>query len=203
MSEYKLANLDKARQMLAESRDLSEILNIRDLAEGAKAYARAHRLSLEAQNYAAEISLLAARKAGEIFKELERSKNGDNSTGMRTGANITPVEAPYSKALKISSVPIRTAQYWQKLATIPQEAVSKYIFDVSEAGGTVSTSGLLKIQPHVEKRKNRSEPVKDFEDLRILSLKMLNEGYRQLKAVGVDASHLDSAKTWAKHRLEE
>jgi hypothetical protein len=200
MSEHQLAKLDKARQMLAESRDLSEVLDIRDLAEGAKAYAKAHRLGLEAQNYAAEIALLAARKAGEILRQLER-KQGHRTD--KLPANFAESsQSDYSKVLKESAIPERTGQYWQKLAAIPQETVTKYVSEVSKAGGEISTSGLLKAQPHAEKRKNRSEPVKDFEELRILALKMINEGYRQLKAVGVDPSHLDAAKSWAKSRIE-
>ena len=78
----------------------------------------------------------------------------------------------------------------------------KYIADVTKVGGEVSTAGLLKVQPHAEKRKNRSEPVKDFEELRQLALTMLNVGYRELKKEGRDPSHLASAKTWAQCRLE-
>lgn len=56
-----LAQLDRARQMLAESRTLSDVKKIRDIAEAAKVYAKAAHLGRESQNYAAEIALLAAR----------------------------------------------------------------------------------------------------------------------------------------------
>ena len=51
-----LVKLDKARSALAESRTLSEVKKIRDVAEAAKTYAKAAHLSRDSQNYAAEIN---------------------------------------------------------------------------------------------------------------------------------------------------
>ena len=84
--------------------------------------------------------MLAARKAGEILKELER---GHGPGRGKTSANIADVSlSPYSKTLKDSSIPERTGRYWQKLASVPEETVSKYVSEVSKAGGEISTSGL-------------------------------------------------------------
>ena len=65
-----LAKLERARLPLAESRTLPEVKRIRDIAEAARVYARAAHLSRESQHYAAEIALLASRKAGEILAKL-------------------------------------------------------------------------------------------------------------------------------------
>lgn len=52
--------------------------------------------------------------------------------------------------------------------------------------------------PDREKRKNRSTPVKDFEELRTLAVKMLIAGYEELKETGeYDNSHLYAAREWA------
>ena len=52
--------------------------------------------------------------------------------------------------------------------------------------------------PDREKRKNRSTPVKDFEELRTLAVKMLIAGYKELKTTGeYDNSHLYAAREWA------
>jgi hypothetical protein len=54
-----------------------------------------------------------------------------------------------------------------------------------------------------EKRKNRPEPVKDFEELRTLAIKMLNASYKEFKSTGnYDNSHLHAAKEWARLTLE-
>ena len=71
-----LLKLESAHRALAESRTLSEVKQIRDIAEAARVYAKAANLGHEAQNYAAEIALLAARKAGEILTELDRTPAG-------------------------------------------------------------------------------------------------------------------------------
>src|ERR1700731_1169442 len=58
-----LGNLDRARLALMEARTLPDVKKIRDIAEAARVYAKAAHLSRESQNYAAEIALLASRKA--------------------------------------------------------------------------------------------------------------------------------------------
>jgi hypothetical protein len=203
MSEFALAKLDRARLALSESRTLSEVLKIKDVAEAAKVYAKAAHLGRESQNYAAEIALLAARRAGELLGQLEKSKGGEPTKKKSTPATAAPVESAYSKALKETDTSERTAQYWQKLSRVPEDTAAKYVEDVTKAGGEISSSGLLKSQPHTEKRKNRSEPVDDFEQLRMLAVEMVDVGYKQLKENGENASHLHAAKTWAKGRLQK
>lgn len=116
-----LANLDRARQMLAESRTLPEVKKIRDIAEAAKVYAKAAHLGRESQNYAAEIALLASRKAGEILKQLERDT--PKQAGAKKGAASVAGASEYAKTLKETNTPERTAQYWQKLASVSSPAV--------------------------------------------------------------------------------
>jgi hypothetical protein len=57
-------------------------------------------------------------------------------------------------------------------------------------------------KPHAEKRKNRNEPVDDFEEVRAVAIKMLNLGLREMKKTEANYSLLDSAKTWALYKLE-
>jgi hypothetical protein len=67
-----LVKLEGAVRMLAEAGTLEEVKHVHDIAQAAAEYARAARLGLEAQNYAAEIKLRAERKAGEMLAGLER-----------------------------------------------------------------------------------------------------------------------------------
>ena len=83
-----LAQLDRARQMLAECRDLSEVKKIRDIASAAKVYMKAANLGREAQNTAAEIALLASRKAGEILKQLEKTPAGGDRKSDRKACGV-------------------------------------------------------------------------------------------------------------------
>ena len=70
MTSTSIERLSTARQALIEARSLDDILQIRDIAEAARTYARAAKLGLDSQNEAAEIKLRAERKAGEILKQL-------------------------------------------------------------------------------------------------------------------------------------
>ena len=62
--------LDKLAHALAETRNLTEIKSLRDKAEAARKYAQSAALSLKIQNRAAELKLLAERRAGELLNEL-------------------------------------------------------------------------------------------------------------------------------------
>jgi hypothetical protein len=57
--------------------------------------------------------------------------------------------------------------------------------------------------PHAEKRKNRNEPIDDFEEVRKVAIKMLNIGMREMKKTEANHSLLDSAKTWAQCKLAD
>jgi len=200
-SSTALAQLDKARQMLAESRTLPDVKKIRDIAEAAKVYAKAANLGREAQNYAAEISILAACKAGEILKQLAKSKGGEQTHS--TAAKPAGV-SEYAKTLEDTGTAERTAQYWQKLSEVPEESRSSYFTRVQKTdNGEITVAGLLRAAPHAEKRKHRSEPPDDFEVLRKIALHALSLGFTELKKTDTDPSHLAAAKDWARCKLEE
>jgi hypothetical protein len=169
-----LANLDRARQMLAECRTLPEIKKIRDIAEAAKVYAKAANLGHESQNYAAEIALLAARKAGEILTDLERAPAGRP----KIGAGIAPI-SPYQKTIEETQTPERTAQRWQELAAVPQETFTKYLESVRPTED-ISAAGLLKAAkpPHVPK---------PTDDLAIQTAQRLQDDCRKV-GLNVDVS---------------
>src|ERR1700676_2631135 len=155
-----LAKLEQARQMLAESRTLSEVKQVRDIAEAARVYAKAANLGHDAQNYAAEIALLAARKAGDILKQLEKSKGGEPTKKKNsTAASVAGVESEYAKTLKETGTPERTAQRWQKIAAIPQETFTEYIESVKPADD-ITAAGLLKAAklPHAPKLDTPHKP---------------------------------------------
>jgi hypothetical protein len=137
-----LANLERARQILAESRTLSEVKKIRDIAEAAKVYAKAAHLGRESQNYAAEISLLAARKAGEILKHLERDT--PQQSGAKKAAASVAGPSEYAQTLKDTATPERTAEYWQAIAAIPTKTFQNYIHQTKEADSEVTMAGLIR-----------------------------------------------------------
>jgi N6-adenosine-specific RNA methylase IME4 len=68
-----LAKLEHARMLLAESADLGEVKAIMDMAQAAKAWARAQRLGTEAIRYASTIQAEAEIRLGEMLRESERA----------------------------------------------------------------------------------------------------------------------------------
>jgi hypothetical protein len=147
-----LAKLDKARIMLYEARSLSDVKKIRDIAEAARVYAKAANVGREAQNYAGEIALLAACKAGEILKQLEKKK----SSGVAASVAGT---SQYAQTLKDTKTPERTAQHWQKMAAIPEKKRTAYIAAVKESPtGEVTASGLLKLAKPAKDHRVVPEP---------------------------------------------
>ncbi len=132
-----LAQLDKARLMLAECRTLPEVKKIRDIAEAAKIYAKAAHLGRESQNYAAEIALLASRKAGEILAQLKRAEPKP------TGGRVR--ESEYNQTLKATRTSERTAQRWQEVSKVSDAAVADYLQATKvNSDLDISTAGLLK-----------------------------------------------------------
>ena len=149
-----LAKLDHARQTLAECRTLSEVKKIRDIAEAAKVYAQAAHLGQESQNYAVEIALLAERKAGAMFAELERAK--PKATGGRVRKSEATSE--YASALEGSGTSEREAQRWQEIAKIPEDTFNDYIQQSKDLKSEISRAGLSKVAKKAANR-NRQPPV--------------------------------------------
>jgi hypothetical protein len=150
-----LAMLDRARQMLAESRTLSEVKKIRDIAEAARTYAKAAHLGRESQNYAAEIALEASRRAGEILKQLERKP------GERTDKPAASVAggSEYARTLLDTQTPERTAQHWQTLADIPEETFTDYIQQSKDLKTEITQAGLLKVAQRAASRERPTPAV--------------------------------------------
>jgi hypothetical protein len=141
-NESALAKLDRARQALAEARTLEDVKKIRDIAEAARTYGKAAHLGREAQNYAGEVQLLAELKAGELLAQLDKSKGGRPRD--KTAASVAGV-SEYTQTLKDTQTPERTAQYWQKVAQVPEKTVHEYIANVRKTDKVeVTTAGLMR-----------------------------------------------------------
>jgi len=194
-----LAKLEQARRTLAECRTLPEVKKIRDTAEAAKVYAKAAHLGQEAQNYAAEIALLASRKAGEILGQLQK-------TPKESAASVAG-DSEYRKTLNETTTPERTAQHWQRLAAIPEETFEEYIHQSKELKTEISQAGLERA---AKKAMNRNcptpvvppeKPPVSASDITarlavfLFELSALNTFTKQLKYAGLDEPAKAEVKT--------
>lgn len=158
-----LVRLDLARQALAESRDLSEIKEIRDRAEAMRQYARAAHMGLEAQNHAAEIKLRAERKFGELMTEVERSKGG------RPAENSVQPGPSFIATLREMEVAPTQAKRWQSVAAVPEEEFEQHVVEVRTSGRELTSAAVVDIgrQYQAERRavergtkeQDREEPI--------------------------------------------
>ena len=133
-----LANISRAKQALANARDITVVLDIRDAAVAAHAYATARNAD-EAAQMAMEIKLRSERKAGEFLQETELSKGG------RPSNNHVHVERslPTLKDLGINQM---ESKRWQHIAKIPEERFETYILSAAKR----SQSALLKLARRLE-----------------------------------------------------
>lgn len=126
--------------MLAEARSLDDIRAVRDLAEAARAYATAARLGTEAINHAAEIKLLAERKAGELIRDMPKQNGGDARRTSLLGNTRLPSDcAPKLEDLGISKI---QSHRWQTLARVDDQQFSE-IIEEAKSEGTISTGAAV------------------------------------------------------------
>jgi N6-adenosine-specific RNA methylase IME4 len=138
-----LARLDKATQMLAEAKSLDEVKNIMDIAEAARTYARAAKLGLEAQNHAAEICLIAKRKAGEFLSRLDKGTGKNNQYSENTThGNFT---SEFSETIDDAGITPQDATRWQQIANVPEETFQEFITQTKESGKELTQAGALRI----------------------------------------------------------
>lgn len=141
MDTFALTKLDQATRMLSEAKSLDEITHIIDIAEAARTYARAAKLGLEAQNYAAEICLLAKRKAGEFLRQLERTPEG-RPPKLGTRAEFI---SEYSSTIQEAEITPREAGRWQQIARVSDEVFRDFVEQTKASGGELTQAGALRV----------------------------------------------------------
>lgn len=148
-----LAKLAAIPSMLAEANSVAEVKHIMDIAEAARTYAKKAKLNLEIQNNAAEASLRAQRRAGEILAALERDKGGRPETH----TSLVRV-SEYRTVLEEENIAPMTAYRWQTIANVPDPVFEQHIFERRAGDAELTSAGVLKLAnelrraaAHVEK----------------------------------------------------
>lgn len=114
---------------------VDELADLHNKALALELYAKQAR-DTDAERKACEIRLRAERKAGDLFKDMERGAAG------RPADVIAATPAPiseYKAALESSGVTERTAQRWQELASVPVEQFE----DALRAPDKPTTTGII------------------------------------------------------------
>ncbi|MBR0941018.1 hypothetical protein [Bradyrhizobium liaoningense] len=124
---------------------VDEAKDIRDKAVALETYARqAH--NVEAERQACEIRLRAERKAGELSRDLEKSKGGRPP---ETRATMDRVSTK-AEQLHAAGVTPRQAKQWEKLAAVPDEQFETALADRTQmptTAGIIRAAEEPKVQP--------------------------------------------------------
>jgi 16S rRNA G966 N2-methylase RsmD len=89
----------------------------------------------ENQNRTGELAVVATRNAGKLLSELQKTP--------KQSAATVAADSEYRKVLKETGLSERTAQYWQKLADIPETVVHEYFTAMKQNGSEITAKGLL------------------------------------------------------------
>ena len=109
-----LIKLSAAVRMLAEARTLEEFTHIRNMAVAAEEYAKAEKLGDEAVQVAQEIRVRAARKAGDLLRQMK--ENGERVTRETAALKSNRAARVDLNDLGITS---DQASRWQRMALVP------------------------------------------------------------------------------------
>lgn len=110
-----LAELDVIRVALMETADVRQIKNLREQAEAVRVYAKSAALGLEMQNHAAEVRLVAERRAGEVLRAMPLH-GGDRKSGGRADTRLSKLGISQDESSR-----------WQREASLPEEEFQDYV----------------------------------------------------------------------------
>lgn len=133
-----IAQISRARQFLAQAKDLTDIKAVRDMAEAARQYARARDLGLHAMNEAAEIKLEAERKGGQVLAEMKKHPGGQPSKNHSSETSGSPQ--------KIEDLGITHDQssQWQAMAAVSEPDFKAIVEETKAAEKPLTTKAVVR-----------------------------------------------------------
>jgi N6-adenosine-specific RNA methylase IME4 len=142
-----LLSVEKARQMLVQSRSVDEVRDVADKSKAVALYLRTKNASLESQNDAAEIHLRAIRRLGELVAEMPKAKGAIGTAGPGRGKRGTDERPRLAQPPTLAEQGIKKqdAAKWQQLAKIPDKKFEKLVSETREKGGRLTAAAPLKL----------------------------------------------------------
>ncbi len=133
-NSHEITILDDCRRAIAEADNLDQLSDLRSRAEAIRVWAKSANESLEVQNRAAELRLLAERKAGKMLSQMGLKGGDRKSNG-------------HDDRLKLSDLGIthNQSKRWQRAATISDQQFTDYVKRSSKLGQEITGAGLLRL----------------------------------------------------------
>jgi N6-adenosine-specific RNA methylase IME4 len=147
-----LIKIDEAKRAIAEARDITDVLEIRDRAMSAHVYALAKNYR-EAADIAKEAQLRAERRAGD-FLAIEVSPGRPEKMSH---------DGTLNNSVKLDDLGLTRNQSsrWQAIASIPEPEFERYVTTCQGNGRELTQSGMLKLAKHLENEAIRNGNGKD------------------------------------------
>lgn len=159
--EVQVSSIQKlgiARQLLAEAKNLDDVLHIRDIAEAARVYAQAAKLGLENQNEAAEVKIRAERKAGEMLARMPKNEGAKGTGSNQYEVRSLDVTAP--PTLEELGIEKMQSSRWQTIASLPVEVFEEHITETKAEGRELTTAGVIRVaKTELVKDKVQPKPI--------------------------------------------
>ena len=147
-----LVRYDAARKALAAAHRVDEVKKIHDKAVALLAYAR-QAGDFELQNTAAEIRILAERKAGQLLVDMGQSGQRQAKQNGRPRKVSSTTRLPTT--LPKLGITHDQSSKWQRLARlIDDETFERALLQAKEKYGELTTSGVLREVREVARPKN-------------------------------------------------
>lgn len=144
-----LATITRSKRQLALAKDLDEVLKIRDQAEAMRQVIKTARAGLSAQNAAAELKILAERKAGELL-----AKNIPHKGGRPAKNTNTMLAFPPLKDIGVEQI---ESHRLQRMAALPEKEFQRYLIETTEAGEELTSAEVRRRAKHYLRSKKQSE----------------------------------------------
>ena len=133
------------KRLYEAAHSVDEVKDIRDKALAMQAYARQAQDN-ELQIWAGEIKMRAERRAGQLLKDMDKSKGGGDTS---TGTLLVPVQK--QPTLSDIGVTKKQSSAWQKVANVSEDEFERHIA-VDTAKGTRHTSDISRALVIPERR---------------------------------------------------
>lgn len=133
-SSNEIAVLDSCDRAIATAEKLSELTDLISQAEAVRVWAKSANQSLEVQNRAAELRLLAERKAGKMLSQM-RLHGGDRRSNNHDDCLI----------LADLGITQNQSTRWQKEASVGDQEFADYVRSTTLLGKEITAAGLIRL----------------------------------------------------------
>jgi len=129
-----LAIITRVTTALAEAMTLDEVLEFRAQADAVRKYAKSTRAELDVLNQAAEATLRAERRAGELLAALLLRGGDRKSNGHAARLTLADLGVSESESTR-----------WQDEASVPSDVFQRYVAETTAAGKQLTASALRRL----------------------------------------------------------